>query len=361
VPTPKPPPVPTPKPPPVPTPLPAAPVPVAALSPQPAVPVAPIKSQKNPSERPELPKPAGRKRSYGCLLIFLALGFLGVVTWMLSGLAGSLATAERCEAALSQARIALAAKRFNEAREAHDQAVLACPVDYGAQLESLSDEIEQAEATALCAGIEAEAAAFLGQARPRRAQRLLDEYAPRCGARTEYRNVAGQVETRIQRAERAMTEVRLALQRGELDVAEAALGRAVQIDAGVVGAKAMENALTQARQAALEPTVSEEMPTTELPQPEIVETPAVSGPPSMERVSPFVTTPSRPNPRSNVQRQIIDLLRAGENDLARRNYRGAITKAETAFLLDPGNRDARDLKRRAEAAENQALRDIEIH
>lgn len=262
---------------------------------------------------------------------------------------------------MSQARIALAAKRFDEAREAHGQAVLACPADYGTQLESFAAEIEQADVTAVCAGIEAEAAALLGQARPQRARRLLDEQAPRCGARSEYRNVAGQVETRIQRAERAMAEARLALQRGELDVAEAALSRAAQSDAGVVGAKAVENALAQARQAALEPTIFEAMPPTELPQPESVETPAVSGTPLMERVSPSVTAPSRPDARSETQRQIIDLLRGGENDLARRNYRGAITKAETALLLDPGSRDARDLKRRAEAAENEALRDIEIH
>lgn len=158
-----------------------------------------------------------------------------------------------------------------------------------------------------------------------------------------------------------MMEARLALQRGELDAAEAALSRAAQSDAGVVGARAVENALTQARQAALEPPVSAEMAPAELPPPEPVQTPPASVPPPMERASPSVPEPSRPDARQEMQRQIIDLLRGGENDLARRNYRGAITKAETALLLDPGSRDARDLKRRAEAAENEALRDIEIH
>lgn len=213
-----------------------------------------------------------------------------------------------------------------------------------------------------CAGVEAEAAALLGQARPQRAQRLLDEQAPRCGARNEYRNLANQVDVRTQRAERAMTEARQALLRGELDAAEEALGRAERVDVDVVGGNALESALTQARQAALELPTLTEMPPALLPPPEAVQTPpaSVPPPPPMGRVPPSASEPSMSGTRSEIQRQITGLLRGGEDDLARRNYRGAITKAETALLLDPGNRGASGLKRRAEAAEQEALRDIEI-
>lgn len=333
----------------------------------PAAPVAPIdktavpKPPKPPPEQPDSSKPPGRKRSYGCLGAMLAVGLFGVVAWVLSGLMWPTAADEQCESALNQSRIALAATRVDEARTAHDQAAAVCPADHSVQIEALALEIEQAEEAALCAGVEAEAAALLGRALPRRAQRLLDEQAPRCGARTGYRNVAQQVDTRIQRAARAMTEARLALQRGDLDATEAALNRAKQSDAGVVGDDAVRRALERARQAALEPPLSAPMPPAELPLSEPVPAPAISPPRSVEPALTTVPEPSRPDASSAMQRRITELLRGGENDLARRNYRGAITKAETALVLDPGNRSAGDLKRRAEAAENEALRDMEIH
>lgn len=351
---------------------PSVPVPVAAptqavITPPPASTGSAVKSPAAEPRQSEPARPEGQKRSNGCLLFFLALGLFGGVAWVVSGLTGSLAAAEQCESALGQTRIALAATRIDEARAAHDQAATTCPADHSAQLETLAGEIEQAEISMQCAGVEAEAAALLGQAQPQRAQRLLDEQAPRCGSRNEYRNLTNQVDVRIRRAERAMMEAWQALQRSELDAAEAALARAERIDAGVVGTDAVKSALAQARQAALELPIPTEMPPALLLPPEAVQTPPASvpspmerAPPSMGRVPPSAPEPSISGTRSEMQRQITGLLRGGEEDLARRNYRGAITKAETALLLDPGNRDASGLKRRAEAAEQEALRDIEI-
>ncbi len=247
----------------------------------------------------------------------------------------------------------MAAGRIESARSALSGAA-ACPQDRQGEAEALRDAMQQAEQQLSCTASETEAADLLAINRPRSGRRLLDQMIGQCGSRAEFRTLLQGLDREIDRAERAVADANVALARLDLDAAEAALNRARRSDLESPGLRNSEAELRQAREqpiVPLDPVTTSITADTE-PNAGLVN----AAPPLEARRQAIPPADNLPDVGRQVKRLLLD---AGE-DLARRNYSGAITKAETALLLSPENRQALELKRAAENAQREAFQDIVV-
>ena len=340
--------------------VPVAESPIAPATPEPpnSEPPKPEPPKPEPS-KPELPKSEPVKPTSGargCMnaAAILAVGSLLLLAgaWAISSFRSASSSIAECDAALTDARSELAAGRVESARLALSGSA-ACPQDRQGEVKALADSMQQMEQQLACTASEAEATELLSRSKPRSGRRVLNEQTAQCGSRAEFRTLLDALDREIDQAERAVADANVALARQDLDAAEAALNRARRSDLESPGLGSSEATLRQAR---VQPIVPLD-PGTDITAVTEPNTALVDPAPPLDVKDQSIP---RADNRPDVGRQVERLLLQAEEDLARRNYRGAITKAETALLLAPENRQALELKQAAESAQREALQDIVV-
>jgi len=272
-----------------------------------------------------------RRICYTIGLLFIGLMALGYY----AGSSGSARKAEQCTAATQSASTALAAGDIATAGKAAQQAVEVCEGDMLPQARKLLAGVERAKSGALrCEQTQAQAEQLLDEGRAARAAALLTRNRNGCQARG-YTDLSRKASAAVNDARQLVDRARTRLRADAYDDADSLLDQALRLDADAAGAEPLRKQIADARaeMQARQQRSQGAQPAAPAPAPRAA--------PSMDAL-------------------VEGFLQDGERALQQKNYAQAKNAASSALRVDPNHAGARRLQQRAERAEQDALRGMEI-
>ncbi|NMG66165.1 hypothetical protein GPA19_14530 [Azoarcus indigens] len=283
-----------------------------------------------------------RRICYTIGLLFIGIMALGYYV----GSSGSARKAEQCTAASQTASTALAAGDIASAGKAAQQAVEVCEDQQLAQARKLLASVERAKSGALrCEQIQAQAEQLLDDGRAARAAALLTRNHNGCQARA-YTDLSRKAAAAVNEARQQVDRARSRLRADAYDDADSLLDQALRLDADAAGAEPLRKQIADAR--------AEMQARQQRSQSSTIAAPAAQ--PTMPAAAPA------PAPRAvpSMDALVEGFLQDGERALQQKNYAQAKNAASSALRVDPNHAAARRLLQRAERAEQDALRGMEI-